>query len=111
MNEILASHPERFKSMIEKFQEDTGNRIGMLVEELREFFLGDDYSVKVDSQFSLDIMPLMAEKLSLILYRMDWLFGEATDKHKFLTCDTRYSIATLNVAQSRFPVRAYSTKM
>jgi len=87
MNEILASNPEGFKSMIEKFQEDTGNRIGMPVEELREFFLGDDYSVKVDSQFSLDIMPLMAEKLSLILYRMDWLFGEATDKHKFLTCD------------------------
>lgn len=87
MNEILASHPEGFKSMIKKFEEDTGNKIGMPVEELRKFFLGDDYSVKIDSQFSLDMMPLMAGKLASILYRMNWVFGEATDEYKFLTSD------------------------
>jgi len=89
-NQIWASYPAGFESMIEKFEKDTGNKIEMPVEELRKFVLEGQYDVKVDSQFSL-AMILIAKALAPIFYNMNWAFLEATEDYKFVTSDNPLS--------------------
>lgn len=91
MSIILASNPAGFKSMIEKFERDRGNKIGMSVEELRKFMLEGQYDITTDPQFSLGMIPMMAKSLIPIFYKMDWAFLEATDDYKFVTSDNPLS--------------------
>jgi len=91
MDTILASHPTGFKSMIEKFERDTGNKIGMSVEKLRKFMLEGQYDIKTDPQFSLGMIPILAKDLIPIFLWMNWAFLEATDDYKFMTSDNPLS--------------------
>lgn len=89
-NQIWASYSAGFKSMVEKFEKDTGNKIEMSVEKLRKFVLEGQYDVKIDSQFSL-AMILTAIDLAPIFYGMNWTFLEATEDYKFVTSDNPLS--------------------
>jgi len=89
-NQIWASYPADFESMIEKSEKDTGNKIEMPVEELRKFVLEGQYDVKVDSQFSL-AMILLAIDLASTFSSMKWTFLEATEDYKFVTSDNPLS--------------------
>lgn len=85
-NQILASDPEAFESMVEDFEKDTGEKIGMPIEEFRKYVLGGEYDIKVNPQFSLGMLA-MAEKFVPIFYEMKWAFYEAADDYKFVTSD------------------------
>lgn len=87
---IWASHPTGFKSMVEKFERDRGNKIGMSIEKLRKFMLNGQYDITVDPQFSLG-MAAMAKHLTPVLFSTNWTFWEATDDYKFVTSDNPLS--------------------
>jgi hypothetical protein len=83
----LASDPRGFKAMIEAYERDTGEKIGMPVEELRQFTLdGRRYDISVDPQYSLQAM-MIAKDIVPFLYNMSWAFFEASDDYKFVTSD------------------------
>jgi len=87
INMILASHPTGFKSMIKKFERDTGSKIGMPIEDFQKFVLDGEYDVKVNSQFSLGMVTPSAKEFAPIFYRMNWAFLEATHDYKFVGSD------------------------
>ena len=91
MEMILAANPAGFKSMIEKFERDRGNKIGMSAEEFRKFMLEGRYDITTDPQFSLRMIPTMAKSLAPIFFKMKWAFLEATGDYKFVTSDNPLS--------------------
>lgn len=85
---IMASHSAGFKSMIDEDEKDTGRKIGVPAEELQKFILdGNKWDVKVNPQFSLSMIGLLAKDIASIFYKMNWSFLEATDNFKFVTSD------------------------
>lgn len=91
MNMILASDPRSFEAMIEKFERDTGKKIGMSVEEFRKFIVEGQYDIRATPQFSLGMVALMARGFAPIFSKIKWAFLEATGDYKFLTSDNPLS--------------------
>jgi len=85
-SKMLASDPVRFKLDIEECERSTGKKIGVPVERVREFMLGDKYEIKVQPHYSLGLL-MMIEELVPIFYDMSWAFLGATDQYKFVTSD------------------------
>lgn len=88
MNLMMASHKNGFASLIKRFEQDTGTKIGMPVEELRQFMLDESkYEIKANPQFSLAMAMSNSDKLTQVFYDMNWTFIKATDSFKFLSGD------------------------
>ena len=91
MNMILASDPRSFEAMIEKFERDTGKKIGMSAEEFRKFMVEGRYDITATPQFGLGISALMAREFAPVFFKMKWAFWEATGDYKFVTSDNPLS--------------------
>lgn len=83
----LAANQNAFEDSIRRFEEHTGKKIGMPIEEIRKFAFNGEYDVALDSQYSLAKGISVCGRLALILVSMKWLFLRATDDYKFLTGD------------------------
>lgn len=83
---ILALNSNNFKSYVEKVENDTGEKIGMPLDDLRKFILEGKYNVHVDPQHSLPLL-ILAGNLAPIFCDMKWAFFKATDNDKFVTSD------------------------
>jgi len=86
---FIASHKEGFESMIAKYERDTGNKIGIPSEELREWLLNPDknYTIKTDPQYSLALALDFLKDFPKVFFGMKWAFLKATSDYKFLTGD------------------------
>ena len=91
MNMILANNSRNFRAMIEKFERDTGKKIGMPVEEFRKFVAEGQYDIRATPQFGLGMAAEMAISLAPIFFEMNWTFLETTGDHKFVTSDNPVS--------------------
>lgn len=91
MNMILATDPRNFKAMIEKFEADRGEKIGMPVEKFRKFMAEGQYENRATPQFGLGMATKTAINLIPIFFGMNWTFLEATDDCKFVTSDNPLS--------------------
>lgn len=88
MQIIMASHKQHFETHIKKFEKDTGEKISVPIEQLREYILKGDYDVKVGNpDYSLSFMFSSAKEVAPIFHRMRWAFLETTDDEYFLTSD------------------------
>lgn len=84
----LASYKQGFEGMIRRFENDTGKKIGMPTEELRQWMLnGKKYDIKIEPQFSLALAMSNAVELTPLFNDMKWTFIKATPDYKFLTGD------------------------
>lgn len=84
----MAGDSKCFEAMIENYEKDTGEDIGIPINELREFVLDDSrYSIKTNPEFSLFIILELSKSFARVFYKMNWLFLMATDENKFLTSD------------------------
>jgi uncharacterized protein DUF4238 len=81
-----ASNPDMFKSLVDKFERDAGNKVDILIKELREFELEGQYDIKVNPKFSLGMIGLALD-FAPIPENMKWAFFVATDDYKFVTSD------------------------
>lgn len=86
-NKILASNPEHFESFIRRFEEKTGEKIKVPLDDLRKFCLSDEYEIVTKPHFSLEIFLSLFEDFAPIFFKMNWRFLIATDDFKFATCD------------------------
>jgi len=85
INLKMASDPESFKSMIESFENETGNKVGPLIEDLQKFILEGKYKIRVDPQFSLYMMTLIND-FGPIFHEMNWTIF-TSDDYRFITSD------------------------
>lgn len=85
---MMASDKDRFEAHIRKFEADTGNKVDMPLEELRQYILKGNYDVKVGNPgYSLSFLLRTAEDLIPIFHQMHWAFLETSDDMYFLTSD------------------------
>jgi hypothetical protein len=75
--------------MIEKYEKDTGNKIGIPKEELREWMLNPDknYTIKTNPQHNLALALEFLQDFPKVFFGMRWAFLKATDQYKFLSGD------------------------
>jgi len=85
INLKMASDTEGFKSMIRNFENETGSKVNLPIEDLQKFILDGKYKIKVDPQFSLSMMTLIND-FSPIFHKMNWTIF-ISDDHKFVTSD------------------------
>ncbi|OGL47633.1 MAG: hypothetical protein A2149_09125 [Candidatus Schekmanbacteria bacterium RBG_16_38_11] len=88
MSLTLASHKNGFEGAIKRFERDTGNKIDMPIEDLRQFLLDENrYEIKSNPQFSVAMALSNLDKLTQVFFDMKWSFIKATDDYKFLSGD------------------------
>lgn len=85
---FMASHKENFERMMGRYEKDTGNKVGMSLEEFRLWMLNpDNYIVDVDSQYAIGMALSLLEGFAKVLFQMKWAFINATDDYKYITSD------------------------
>jgi len=88
MNLMMASHKKGFEGSVRRFEKDTNTKIGMPVEELRQFMLDESrYEIKANPQFSLAMALSNLDTLTRVFFDMKWAFIKATSDYKFLSGD------------------------
>lgn len=89
---FMASHKENFERMMGRYERDTGNKVGMSLEESRQWMVNpDNYTVDVDSQYATGVALSLLEGFAKVLFQMKWAFLKAADDYKFLTGDNPLS--------------------
>lgn len=85
---FMASHKENFERMMGRYEKDTGNKVGMSLEEFRQWMLNpDNYTVDVDPQYAIGMALSLLEGFAKVLFQMRWAFINATDDYKYMTSD------------------------
>lgn len=85
---FMASHKENFARMMGKYEKDTGDKIGMDVEEFRKWMKNpDNYKVDVSPQYATGMALWQLEDMANLFSQMKWAFIRATDDYKFMTGD------------------------
>lgn len=84
---ILASNAEQFEYFIRRFEEETGEKIKIPLDELRKFWLSEEYEIVIEPHFSLGIFYEIFQDFAPIFFNMNWTFLIATDDFKFVTSD------------------------
>lgn len=85
---ISASSRRRFEIQMKQYEKDTGTKLSVPVEQLRQYILKGNYDIKVTNPgYSLGFMVETAQDLAPIFHKMNWAFLEITNDKYFLTCD------------------------
>jgi hypothetical protein len=87
MSKGWADNKESYHDDYRRFQKETGDNSDVDPEKLRQFILGDDYDVKVNSSAALGASLGSIGTVVNCLVRMRWVFLRASGRFKFLTCD------------------------
>lgn len=87
--QFSASYKENFEAMVKRYQEKTGNDLGMPIEEARQIYLDLDkhYKLETNPQVSLAMAFNHINDYARLFYNMKWLFLRATTDYKFLSGD------------------------
>jgi len=87
--QFSASHKGNFEAMVKRYQEQTGNDLGMPIEEARQVYLNLDkhYKLKTNPQISLAMSLNHIKDYARLFFNMKWLFLRATTEYKFLSGD------------------------
>lgn len=84
---MMASDKEAWEKSYEKFEEATGTKIDIPIEELRQFAMdGSRYDVKSSPEYSLRIIQHIP-KIGNLFYKMNWTYLESHPDCKFITSD------------------------
>lgn len=88
MQIITASHKKHFEAKMKQYEKDTGDKITVPIEQLRQYILEGNYDVKITNpDYSLNFIFKAAQDIAPILHGMKWAFFETSDNEYFLTCD------------------------
>ena len=88
MSLMFASNKKGFEGSVKRFEHDTGNKIDMPIEDLRQIMLDESkYKIKANPQFSIAIALSNLDKLIQVFFDMKWTFLKATDDYKYLSGD------------------------
>jgi len=89
---FMASHKSNFEQMVKRYEQSTGNKIDMPVEEFRQSILDTKrYKIGINPQYAMGMALKQMEHLVGIFFNMKWAFLKATDDQKFLTGDNPLS--------------------
>jgi hypothetical protein len=83
----LAGNKESFHTDYRRFQEETGDQSDLDPEELRQYILGDDYVLTVNSSAALGLSFGAMEVVSTCFLRMQWAFLHRNGRFRLITCD------------------------
>jgi hypothetical protein len=82
----LASNRAHLAARIQRYERQTGRRVTMPLERLRQFALSDKYSFKVNPVVSLAMMEKF-DQMGRLFCAMNWAFLVAPQGAPFLTSD------------------------
>jgi nitrogenase molybdenum-iron protein alpha/beta subunit len=83
---FLASNTRHLAESLERYERETGKKISVPIEKVKEILVGDRYELKISPFVSLKAMALAATAAPL-LYEMTWTFVAAPKDTPFLTSD------------------------
>src|SRR5205823_5517927 len=86
-SKAFAENKESYHADYVRFQKETGDNSDVDPERIRQFILGDDYEVTVQSSAALGVSLGAIGTVFNCLVRMKWVFVRATGRFTFLTCD------------------------
>lgn len=85
---FIAAHKENFTGMIERYKKETGQKIDIPVEELRQWAADpENYTVEVDQQYATGMALSLMDRFVPIFFNMKWAFLKATGDFNFMTGD------------------------
>ncbi|MBU2537880.1 MAG: DUF4238 domain-containing protein [Proteobacteria bacterium] len=84
---MLAKNKDAFEESYNRFIEKTGSDSDLTAEDIRQFVLKGEYTVKANPQVSLYFSIKSIEYIAEVFHKMNWMFVKSNDDHKFLTCD------------------------
>ncbi len=87
MSKQFAQNKETYHADYHRFQKEAENTSDADPEELRQFILGDNYDITVNSSAALGASLGAIGTVVNCLVRMNWVFVRASGRFKFLTCD------------------------
>lgn len=82
-----ASHKEWFESSVKKFEEATGEKDDMLVEEFRKFVQSGEYELEVTTPVVITMIARQIKLLSILFYKIHWSILKSSGDFKFITGD------------------------
>jgi len=85
---FTAAHKTGFASMVEQFERETGQKIDLPVEELRQWAADpENYTVEVDQQYAVGMALSLMDRFVPIFFDMKWAFLKASGDFNFMTGD------------------------
>jgi hypothetical protein len=87
MSKGWAQNRQSYHDDYRRFQKETGDKSDVDPEKLRQFILGDDYDININSSAALGASLGSIGTVVNHLVRMNWVFVRASGRFKFLTCD------------------------
>lgn len=87
--EFSAASKNGFEATVKRYEKETGNDLGMPVEEARQVYLNLDkhYQLKTNPQVSLGMLLSHMDDYARLFFNMKWLYLKATEDYKFLSGD------------------------
>lgn len=83
----FAANKESYHDDYRRFQKETGDTSDLDPEKLRQFILGDDYGLKVNSSVALGLSLSAIDIVTKCLLRMRWVFLRRRGRFQVITCD------------------------
>lgn len=90
INLLMFSSEKQTAEVIKKYEEDTGQKIGLSPKSLMDFVQGDRYKLGISKEWRLEMMMSLGAELIRYFLNMDWLFLEAPTKSSFITSDNPF---------------------
>ncbi len=87
MSKQFAKNKEAYHADYLHFQKETGDKSDVDPEEVRQFILGNDYDITVNSSAALGASLGAIGTVVNCLVKMNWVFVRASGRFRFLTCD------------------------
>lgn len=88
LGDILHKDEERIKQTTERYEKDTGEKIGIEPAKLKEFWDRGAFDIVMNRNASLDMMLRVAPECARFLSLMDWVFAVAPKDYSFITTDS-----------------------
>jgi hypothetical protein len=82
-----ARAPGELERLAKQIEEESGEKLSATPQQVRDFILGDKYTIKVNPVVSLRVVFGLAPELLPILYYMRWKILTTTGDDLFLTSD------------------------
>jgi len=87
---MLLGNPARAAAAMERFEKETGEKVGLTPEKMADFVTSDRFKVVATRNASLHMMVAQAPKMAGYFQQMDWGFFYAPTGSAFITSDNPF---------------------
>ncbi len=87
VSDMVFSDEKHAKSIMNRYEKGTGNKIEISAKELVDFHKRGEYTIEIHRNESLRLMLDLSFKIANFFRQMDWIFFHAPQKTSYVTTD------------------------